>query len=511
MPRVMPVLALTLLIGACGPSSPGDTGASDQAGGARRAAAAPDSTPDGRLPHIVLYLVDTLRADRMSLYGHERTTTPFLDALSAESVVFERAMSQAPWTLPSTVSLFTSTYPSSHGVLSGFHKLSESAQTLVEFMQGLGYHTMGFVTNGLGGTGAGLDQGYDEFFQRPTLTDMTDEMRAAGLHTGRPLMDMLRGYDGSKPLFLYVHAVEPHSPYQGAPPSAKAAQGWHDLDAAEIDALNKLESEYRGLLRRRYRGEPREGDLARMATLEPEVLAQMQTLWSLYDGDILRADLAISRLVAMLKAQRLWDDTAFLLVSDHGEEFLEHGLTGHDQSLYQELVHVPLMVRVPGLTDQGGRVSQRVQVLDIGPTLADLIGVDPLPFWQGRSFLPALAGESLEPRPALAVRANLDRLLKGQRGDRESAWVTGRWKLIVHHDMERVSLFDLTADPTEQHDLSAEQPERAAAMRSELMAALRALPQLPLRAEEVGLDDEKLKQMGELGYLEKLGRRPGGR
>ncbi len=505
MHRALLLAGLILPLWGCDSSTqPGPADAPEHGEDAR------DSTPDGPLPNVVVYLVDTLRADRMSLYGYERKTTPVLDALAAESVVFDQAISQASWTLPSTVSLFTSSYSASHRVVSGAHKVDRSVETLVEFMQGLGYHTMGFVTNGLGGTGAGLDQGYDEFFQRPAQADMTPAMRAAGLHTKQPLMDMLRAYEGDKPLFMYVHAVEPHAPYQGAPKNAEGADGWHALKNPEINKLNRSVADYRGLQVRLNRNEPRDGDIERMAQLEPEVLAAMEDVRGLYDGDVLRADTSIGELLAMLKVKRLWDSTAFFLVADHGEEFLDHDLLGHGQSLYGEVVHVPFLARVPGLTDQGSRVPQAVQIIDVAPTLADLVGVDPLPFWQGRSLLPALQGETLPTAGALSVREHIDRPIKGWRGDHETALIRGRWKLIMHHDTDLVSLFDLEADPREQSNLADTEPERTAAMEAEIRDTLRALPVLPIRASEVGMDDEKLKQLRELGYLEQVPDEGGG-
>jgi arylsulfatase A-like enzyme len=489
-------LVAALALCACSP----DGGAPPDGGPEDPVAAPRDTTPDGPLPNIVVYLIDTLRADRMSLYGYERQTTPVLDGIAEDGLVFDLAMSQAPWTLPSTVSLFTSTYPTSHGVVSGSHKVDPSVETLVEFMQGLGYHTMGFITNGLGGTGGGLDQGYDEFFQRPLIADMTDEMRARGLHTLRPLLDMIDGYDGDKPIFLYVHAIEPHSPYQGTP---QGAEPFHTVDADTVDRLNKIIFDYRGLLLRRNSGEPREGDAEAFPLLEAEIMPLLDEVAALYDGDVLRADLAVGRMLGMLRYKKRWDDTAFFLVSDHGEEFLDHDLLGHDQSLYRELVRVPMMARVPGLTDGGGRVAEPVQVMDLAPTLADLLGVDPLPFWQGRSLMPLLRGEPSVEAPALAMRENVDRPQKGWRGDRETAYVQGGWKLIVHHDTDRVSLFDLTADPEEQRDRSEQEPDRAAAMRRDALALLRGLPKLPIRAKGEGMTDEKLKQLAELGYLEK--------
>ena len=501
------VLAGLVTLVACGdgsadpgePAVPSDaanaTGAAERAPGASEpSGAALDPSRPGWRPNVVVYLIDTLRADRLGLYGHDRDTSPTIDAVGAESAVFERTYSQGPWTLPSVMSLFTSAYPTSHEMVSATFSLNESARTLTEWFAEQGYATAGFVHNTLGGKGSGLDQGYEHFVEKPPQRDMTDEMRAQGLHTMRPIMDYIRGYDDERPFFTYIHTVEPHWPYEGTIPDREP---WTDTDPASWPELNELVYEQRVLVQQASAVGLTEDERARL------LAGQLDTVWDLYDADIRRADVGVRRVTTALQATGHWDDTIFLLLSDHGEEFLEHGFWFHDQSVYEELVHVPFVLRVPGLTDAGARIDTPVQLLDVAPTLADLLGQPAWPQWQGRSLVPLLTDpRAAEDWPsAITMRINVDREMGGDRGDRETALVRGQHKLILHHDHEHTRLFDLAADPGEQHDLSAQQPGRAESLRRELFDRVRGLRPLGIRDQQEH-SDELRQHLIELGYVE---------
>ncbi len=519
--RLLPCWLLLALLAGCGHTSPNGSGAPDggsgsaqDAGGTGRgvAAGAPASAGGGgaRRPHIVVYMVDTLRADRMGCYGHERDTTPFVDALAGESALFERAIAQAPWTLPSCVSFQTSSFPVNHNVVSGKHRASDEAQTLTEFMHAQGYLTAGFVHNLLGGSMGGLDQGYDVLVERPQTKDMTDEDRARGLHTLRPVFDWLREQDGSRPLYLYIHTVEPHHPYEGTNASREP---YMDVAEERKARINKLLGEHRGVMGNQDLATADAETLTSHAALEAELLEQREALWALYDGDVRRANDNVERVVGALRRQGLWDDTVFVFLSDHGEEMYDHGNWFHDQSVFQELVRVPLIVRVPGLTDPGARISAAVQLVDVAPTLADLLGEAPDPRWLGRSLLPRIragAGRGSapppEPMPVFSQRVNVDRKVattRGERGNMETAVVLGDLKAILHHDVDRISLYDLAADPGELRDLASERPDDAARLRAEIERFVQAqAKRVYPRRGEVGLTDERLEFLRQLGYID---------
>jgi len=506
------VVTLGLLLSACGPDEPVAPG-----GAAGEASSAAPRTPPAadELPNIIVYMVDTLRADGLGIYGNERDTSPAIDALARESAVFEMAVSQAPWTLPSVTSLFTSTYPVSHEVLSNFDLAGEQAETMVEFMHGLGYHTVGFITNTLGGKGAGLVQGYDEFFEHPPMRDLTPEQAAAGGKALVPILDWAAAYDGSQSVFVYIHKAEPHNPWEAAP---KGKTPWITSTKEERDRLNAILPEQRGLIGQRSLGLLDEEQAARLEELTREIEGHLQEARDLYDGDVRLANENFQKFLAILGKRPRWEKTVLVLLADHGDELYEHGNWYHSQSLYQELVHVPLVLRVPGLTDHGLRIRQPVELIDVLPTLAELVGAPASPHWQGRSLVPLLrAARDGAPEPpappvfsmrvSVETRAAAERAGRpsgGERGDTETAVIEDGWKLIAHHDIGRASLYDLSTDPGEQHDLHDAEPERARHLLDLVQRRLHELPRLDLRRADAGdqaAQDEKLKHLEELGYI----------
>ncbi|MBM3985385.1 MAG: hypothetical protein FJ296_06820, partial [Planctomycetes bacterium] len=454
----------------------------------------------GRRPDIVILMIDTLRADRLSAYGAARQTSPRIDALAAESVLFELAVSQAPWTLPSVVSLFTSSYPASHRVLSNFDSVDHSATTLVEWASGLGYYTLGFTENTLAGKGGGLDQGYDEFH----------EMEPARAGTGggedRPLPFMRRVTErlardlGPEPLFLYVHMIAPHHPYEG---TAGSKSVWFEGEAAERDSLNEALGKLSGLTIGANTGRLDAAGLESLALLAGRVAGQMDDVWALYDGDVARADGQVGQVLSLLGRRPGFEEAIVVVLADHGEEFNEHGGWMHGQSLFQELVHVPLIVRAPGRVPAGQRVAAPVRLLDLPPTLADLVDAEPLPSWQGHSLVPLMRGTAPPgDEPALSMKFSLDRKLGGALGDHETALYAEGCKLIIHHDHQKASLFDLQADPGERHDLADERPEQLARLLAQAQRLMRELPELPIASEVESRSEEKLQHLREMGYLE---------
>lgn len=499
---------IALLAAGCGDSSGGTAATAGKApGSGTEGASAPpaarNANPTRPLPNILVYLVDTLRADHLGVYGYERDTSPGIDALAAGATTFETAIGQGPWTLPAVASLFTSAYPTSHLVVSNSDRVGEQATTMAEFFHGLGYRTLGFVANTLGGKGAGLDQGYDQFHENPAIKNLTPEQIAAGALSMGALYEWARGYDGSQPYFCWVHTIEPHDPYEG---TAGTHAPWFTGTPQEKERLHTLITRHRGLQSKLYQKQLAPGEAEELAALEAEMPQHVQALRDLYDGDVRRASDNFARLIDTLKQRPRWDDTVVVFLADHGEEFLDHGTWSHGQSVFQELVRVPLIVRLPGIGTAGRRITQPVEIIDVLPTLAEYLGVPALPEWQGRSLLALLQGGPEDAAaPAYTMRLNLDYMRDGPRGDHETALVEDGWKLIVHHDRERASLFDLRADPHEQHDLSAQEPVRLNKLLRQAMTRLESLPALPIRRTEPGtpaFDEEKRQHLLEMGYIE---------
>jgi len=452
-------------------------------------------TPDS--PDVVLVLVDTLRADFTEL-GGRAGTSPNLADLERESVVFEEACSAAPWTLPSVASLFTGRHLVEHGVVHDRLQLPDEATTLAELLARRGYLTGSFHRNPFAGERFGLHQGFAVAEQRDTCT-------------GARELEGFWSRAGARPYFLYVHNTEPHD--------LLVIRERFRKEAAQefLDEYGRLVSEYRALTRVDFAaGKPlgttdntskQQRKMARLDELLPQVHA-------LYEASVRDADDRIGSIVEALRDRGSWERTLFIVVSDHGEEMGEHGGWQHDQSVYQELVHVPLLVRFPGGRFGGRRVRAPVSIVDLFPTILEVVGTSPEGLGgSGISLLSLLEDESPEDRPRLvAMRHNEKkyyRPFKESRGDINLAVRQGRWKAILNVETDTVELFDLAEDPGETRNLSGEHSERAAALATfaaERYAELSARADAPTAGGVEGGGEDVLRALQELGYLGEEGR-----
>jgi len=437
---------------------------------------------------VVIFLIDTLRADRTGPYGRWPSPTPFLDELAGESVVFEQAYSPAPWTLPATVSLLTSQPLCAHGVSVDGETIAPDLTPLAERMHASGWRTASLFSNPFAGPMSGLDRG----FEASRLVPRTDG----------PLVSLWLDAVGDQPYFLYVHNVEPHDPYEGAGDVAApvAAQVNRLLDRhRELTRVDWLAGQPLGTTRNEAEQDAVHGELAGLRTVVD----------TLYDADVERADLLLAAVVAELRSRGRLDRTILLVVSDHGEEFGEHGGWQHDQSLYEELVRVPMLMRLPGAEHGGLRVSQPVSLLDVVPTLAELLGEPGLAEGAaGRSLVPLLA-DGAKPDPEARVvstrwnRKKYYQPFAEKRGDLNVAVREGSWKAIWNSVTDRVELYDLARDRRERRDRRPEQPElaeRLGALARE--AAAPCLAARPPPAAPPDLDPETRERLRELGYIE---------
>lgn len=417
--------------------------------------------------NVLLVTVDALRADHCGFAGHDGATTPFLDSLARESLVFESAFAVGPGTPSSFASLFSSRYPLEFGGYEGF---SRTRPSLPEHLSRRRVATAGVHSNPYLSRHYGYDRGFDHFedsFEESTEPGVFDRVKTeagallsrneVAYRLGRRLF--LAVFDEEKPYvdatettdrvldwlsrapdrsFAWAHYLDVHGPY--LPPDEFLDR---DLPPSRVEALNEA--------------------LAAGDALGERDLADLQAL---YDGELRYVDTELERLFETLAERGRLDDTAVVLTADHGEEFMDHGRLGHHPHLHDELVHVPLLVWLPpderGSFDvpTTGRVSGQVSLLDVAPTVTDLLDLDPDPRFGGRSVL---CGSD---HPVVSEVSNPHGVLKVDDRFRRRSVRDEGWKLVVGADGE--ALYDLERDPGEQEDLRSERPDRAAELRATL-------------------------------------------
>ncbi len=369
--------------------------------------------------NVVLILTDTFRADHIGAYGYARDTTPWFDTFANDAVLFESATSQNAWTPASVSSLFTGLYTRSHGVVSYMPEgtmegsvLEEVHVTLAELFDNAGYTTGALVKSPVPQVVSGFSQGFDSFEKV--------EGREAYEESGGDLADaaiawLSENSSGDEPTFLYLHFMEPHAPYIApAPYHDQFDDGWD----SELQGTHAEVMAFRTGI-----AEPTEDDIGHLI--------------SLYDGEIAYWDSQVQRIVEHVDQLGLSDDTIVAFVGDHGEQFNEHGDWLHG-ALYQENIHVPLVVRVPGVT--GRRVVEPVQMMDLGPTLAEFCGLGTVDYWQARSLASSMVGGGV-PSDAVFYEYGTERGVR----------TAGGMKMLFEDGVYR--LFDLNNDPGELVDL----------------------------------------------------------
>ena len=447
-------------------------------------------------PNIVLIVVDTLRADRIGAAGNPRAITPFIDSLAARGYVFHNAYAPSSWTNPSVASILTSRYQSQHGIVTFESVLADSELTLPEVLKARGYTTGFFCANGLIAKRMGFSQGYDKYSS--ILTKATEGPRHLWVpeRSDRINGDALGWLDGvaktapTAPIFLHVHYMEPHNPY-----------------APRAEALDRIADG-------RERPDVRQASGSAFFGLTIQLAPEMVTnLRDVYDAEVLSLDIGLRSLFAELEQRHLLDNAVVVITADHGEEFKEHGLIGHDKSLYEEVVRVPLIMLVPGHTERTD-IEQVVSLVDIAPTLVDLAGAPiPQPFeghsWKGTLindpsrgrllswFSSGLASDGTPGSAYAELIKNAER--NGKRfTPHEHAIVVGAHKLIVGTAGEH-EYYDLTADPGEKNPNGLSEAERSTLRNAYDLVRTRAHERAaPHDTQE--LDPETRERMRALGY-----------
>lgn len=473
-----------LLLAACGNAHEGGAG----------------STGDGAsLPgaferrHVLLLTVDTLRWDHLSRNGHPDPTTPALDALMARSVVFERALAPVGRTTPSLATLLTGRYPQEHQVRTLFDRLKKQVPTLAMAARQAGYRTLAVVTNNVLDPKRGLGRGFDVY-------DQAGNDRQAAATTATAIEHLEQVYAG-QPVLLWVHYIDPHVPYRPPPEYAAAfAPGYTGPYATHFgDTFEQgADAPY-----------PAELGKRRAVFENPLDESTNAHIRKLYAADVRGTDDAIGELLRTIDG-RPDEDWTVVFTADHGEALGEHDyFWDHGDYVWLTELHVPLAFRFAERDPlhRVGSVDTWVSLADVTPTLVELLALDwPAdPAAGGRSLMPAIRGDAQSPRPVFGEcgRSFFFDEIEG----RVSNDVAGRFRTVVLGDDKLVwtpgaaegayRLYDIAADPTEQHDLAASRPEKVAALARHLERWVAGDAPGP-RSEP---DAEDLEQLEALGYV----------
>jgi arylsulfatase A-like enzyme len=406
--------------------------------------------------NVIVILIDTLRADHLPCYGYPRDTAPFICGLAQNSFFFERAISASSYTAPATASIFVGSYPSRHGVITGFlahnklakqhgsitmSRIPEHRYTLGEFFKDQGYVTFSASDNLNICRSMGFDQGFDHFAS----------YRYEGAERiNQQVLEWREELESAERFFLYLHYMDPHKPYNRRSPWFRPAERRRE---ANLNA---------------------------------------------YDSEISFVD---HKLAELFEQIQLLQDSTVIVLSDHGEEFLDHGGSGHGRTLYREVIHVPFFIFDPDLEAQV-RIEEYASTVSLLPTLAELFGAQPRPDWESPGLVPLMAGAEEAGQP---IFSELLRRPEDSRPRARSMVRSGQHFIrfrIEGSPEESEELYDLTTDFAETTDLSESSPQMAV----ELRKLLAVFSERPLDAAqesfEMEMDAETLEQLRSLGYVD---------
>ncbi|MBW2398178.1 MAG: sulfatase [Deltaproteobacteria bacterium] len=439
----------------------------------------PSATLDPSRPFgAVVFLLDTVRADRVSSYGYERLTTPAIDALAERGVLFEQVSSFSSWTLPSAVALLSGDYPAL--VLDDDMEMQRS---LAESLSEAGYRTAAFTEGAFVSRRWGMDRGFRHYHEtdRPTLVEKGgSDVEGTFAAASQWLRD-----NAASPFFMLIHTYEAHIPYR-------------NRDFVGDRVLERIGPSFELALKR----EIENGEINLTE-------AEASYIRDLYDSDIRSADRYVGEFVELLAELGLAERTLVVVTSDHGEDmgdrFRGH-IGGHGHSLHDDLLLVPLVIHDPTRRFAKRRVDVQVRTLDVLPTVADLLGVALDGDIAGRSLLPVMMGDEAEHRVAMAGEI--------RRGTARIALRDGRYKYIAAIEkgppanempgppVPRVQLYDLEADPGETTNLARKRPQLARQLARQLANWFNGLDGPPVEVKTGELDEKLRKRLKALGYTD---------
>jgi arylsulfatase A-like enzyme len=428
--------------------------------------------------NVILISIDTLRADHLSAYGHFRPTSPHIDRMAADGVLFESFFHNGGGTLPSHMTMLTSLHPLNHLVLAGNRRTLEDGRiTLAEQLKARGFATAGFVDAGWMKGKFGFTQGFDVYddaggqFAKimPKVNAWLDENR-------------------QRRFFLFVHTYDVHSAWHRLPYDCPG-----DFPTRYTAALASFDGCRGGRCASRLlawvNSRIKTGRLTAATAFQP---AEIDFMRALYDGCINYADEQVGALLVRLKELGLYDRSLIVLTSDHGEEFAEHGLFLHPQNGYEEVAHIPLILKLPRGEERGRRVGHLAAMVDVMPTILDIVDVPLNPQAQGKSLMPAVLDDA-------RVRTMVHVF------GRSVALRTETWKYFSDH----LALYDLLRDPRELANVVGDQGDVSEQLERDTRALVGGDTALhdAFEREAAGgntpavLTDEEVRNLKALGYL----------
>lgn len=429
-------------------------------------------------PNVILIVMDTIRADHLSSYNYFRKTTPNIDGIAREGVLFENAISASSWTVPSHASIFTGVYPSKHGVDSEHQYLEDKFTTLAEVLRLSGYKTFGYSNNTYISSKLNMTQGFDFFevsnagIRKSDLSDfrlINDVTRniknflgmndAGSRETNEKVKEWIKSsYDSKKPFFLFINYMESHLPYK--PPRPYNTRYLKKEDISKAKTVNQNRILY----------------MAKKVQMNNK---DFEILRTLYDGEISYVDSKINDLVDFIRQLKMLDNTILIITSDHGENIGDHNLMSHVLCLYDSLLHVPLIIRYPKLFPAGIKIKGQVQTTDIFPTILDSLNIE----WkgikeiQGHTLVPLMKGSQRNESSLAIAELGIDSgelsLLKKANPQLDASEYarmletirTDTFKYIWSSD-GRDEFYNIREDPDELNNLINIQPEKANELRT---------------------------------------------
>lgn len=418
--------------------------------------------------NVVVILLDAARADHFGCYGYGRNTTPIVDGLARQSILFRRAYTDAVYTLASTASLMTGLYPEHHRILYMKNKLPAGTQTLARVFSENGYQTATFVANGNASSAFGMTQGFqtvEEVFRHENYSGWGQDLTIS-------FAEWLPTVAGTK-FFAYLHYREPHDPFN--PP-----EEW---------VRKFVDPSYKGEIGRSFEKRVRINTNASDLT-DPD----RKQIRNLYDANLAYGDFQVGQVIEQLRNAGLYDNTIVIVTADHGEAIYEHGFQGHNSQLYEESAHIPLIIKLARKSSASKAIDPVVRTVDLFPTLVDLLGFSRKDIAvDGRSSLSYLVSPPADEREVF-TQTTLQHAYSYREND---------YKYVLDQVYGDEELYNLREDPEERHNLITVEPLRAKFYRSRLMAYIETSRQSASRrkVEKAVIDESAKQNLEALGYV----------